>query len=88
MAAITGHHALDDLDADSLEHCIQRLILSYQRTRSTLTAWSVVQHAQALCSHPDFEGSDEDRCAWHRTSSHWRWLAEQGRRSGFAEDAA
>ena len=88
MAAIPGHDAPEDLDPDSLEHSIHTLVHAYQTTRSTLTAWSVVRHAQALCSHPDYEGSDEDRCAWHRTSAQWRWLAEQGRHSGYAEDAA
>ena len=87
MAAIPNHpYALDELDPDSLEQGIHTLVYAYQKTRSTLIAWFVVHGAQALCRHPDYEGSDEERCAWHRTLSQWRWLAQQRHRSGYAED--
>jgi len=89
MAAIPNYpYALDELDPEALELGIHTLVSSYQQTRSALIAWFVVHYAQALGCHPDYEGSDEERCAWHRTSSQWRWLAKEKHRSEHAEDAA
>jgi len=68
--------ALEDLDPEALEHGIRCLLDTYQQTRSALIAWFLVHYAQTLCRHPDYEGSDEERCAWRRVSVRWRWLAQ------------
>jgi len=68
--------AFENLEPEALENGIFALLASYQDSRSGLIAWFVVRYAQALCKHPDFEGSDEERCAWQRLAAQWRWLAQ------------
>jgi hypothetical protein len=68
-------HRFESLDPEALENGIRALICSYQHTRSRSVAAYVVCYARVLCSHPDFAGSDEERCAWHRLAGQWRWLA-------------
>ena len=63
------------LEPEALEKGIHTLVACYQNTRSGPVAWFVVRYAQALCRHPDFEGGDEERCAWRRLASQWRRLA-------------
>ena len=70
---------LDQLDPDILKRGIRELVSSYQVSRSAIVAWSIVRYAQYLCCHPDFEGSDEERCGWYRLARQWRWLASGGR---------
>ena len=68
-------NGFESLDPEALENGISALICSYQDTRSRRVAWFVVHYALALCCHPDFAGSDEERCAWRRLAAQWRWLA-------------
>ena len=68
-------NAFVELEPEALESGIRALVSSYQKTRSALIAWLVVRYAQALCQHPDFEGSDAERCAWRRLANKWRLLA-------------
>jgi hypothetical protein len=69
------HNGFESLDPEALEIGIGALIPAYQAARSRSLAWFVVHYAQALCRHPEFAGSDEDRCAWQRLAGQWRWLA-------------
>jgi hypothetical protein len=43
--------------------------------RSTAMAMAVAQHIEALCAHPDYRGSWEERCAYRRLARHWNGLA-------------
>ena len=54
---------------------LESLLQTYQSSRSALRAWLVVHYAEALCRHPEFEGSDEQRCHYRRLARKWRWLA-------------
>jgi hypothetical protein len=67
--------AFDVLDPAAIERGIRFFMTAYQQSRSAMLAWFVVRYAQALCRHPDFEGSDEERCAWRRVARQWRLLA-------------
>lgn len=67
--------AFDVLDPEAIERGIRYFMAAYQKSRSAMLAWFVVRYAQALCCHPDFEGSDEERCAWRRVANQWRLLA-------------
>jgi hypothetical protein len=42
---------------------------------STDMASAIVQHIEALCGHPDYRGSWEERCAYRRLARHWNGLA-------------
>ena len=64
------------LDPDSLEQWLSILVAAYHRSRASLDAWEVSHCIQALIQHPDYEGSDEDRCAYGRLSRQWGWLAQ------------
>jgi hypothetical protein len=67
--------AFDVIDPAAIERGILYFMAAYQRQRTEMLAWFVVRYAQALCRHPDFEGTDEERCAWRRVASQWRLLA-------------
>lgn len=69
--------AIDPLE---LQFGLHKLMSAYQTSRSALRAWLVVHYAEAICQHPDFEGTDEQRCAYRRLASQWRWLASRGGR--------
>lgn len=64
--------AFENLEPEALENGILALVASYHDSRSGLIAWFVVRYAQALCKHPDFGGSDEERCAWQPNGGGWR----------------
>lgn len=80
--APAGNNTLDRLDPESLERGLYCLVRNYQATRSAMIAWFVVRYAQALCQHPDFEGSSEQRCAWRRLAAQWQWLAQTADTTG------
>lgn len=75
-ALIHPSTAFETLEPEALKNGISVLLATYQDTRSGLVACFVARYAQALCRHPEFEGSYEERCAWHRMAGHWRWLAQ------------
>ena len=58
-----------------LQNGLECLLRTYQSSRSALRAWLVVHYAEALYRHPEFEGSDEQRCGYRRLAQQWRWLA-------------
>lgn len=65
------------LDPDGLEHWLTTLVAAYQRSRAALDAWAVCHCMRALIGHPDYEGSDEERCAYTRLARQWDWLAQR-----------
>ncbi|MCP5160030.1 MAG: ATP dependent RNA helicase [Gammaproteobacteria bacterium] len=62
--------ALRDLEAQ-----LSQLIREYLNRRSSDMAMSVARHIEALCVHPDYRGSWEERCAYRRLARHWNGLA-------------
>ena len=51
------------------------LITRYAQTRAPALAGDIVQHIEAICTHPGFDGGSEDLCSYLRLKAHWRWLA-------------
>lgn len=78
----------DQIDPSELEHGLTSLMQAYQHSRSALRAWLVVRYAEALYRHPAFEGSDEQRCVYHRLARQWRWLATAGDRTHRSADGS
>jgi len=62
-------------EADKLLEYIHDFIHAYQETGASIYAWMVYQSANKLWRHPDYEGSDEDRCAFRKLSNQWKMLA-------------
>lgn len=67
------------LDPDSLALWINHLVTAYQRSQSSSLAWAIMRCTQALSQHPDYEGSDEDRCLYGRLARQWGWLLQSRR---------
>ena len=63
------------LAPQEIEIQLGQLICECLHRRSTDLAASVVQHVEALCAHPDYRGSWEERCAYRRLARHWSGLA-------------
>lgn len=63
------------LAPQEIEACLGQLIRRYWTQRSMTIAAAVVQHIKALCEHPDYRGSWEERCAYRRLARHWNGLA-------------
>lgn len=63
------------LDPDHLEHCLLSLVAVYQCRRAAPNAQAIARCVRSLIGHPDYEGSDEDRCAYRRLARQWDWLA-------------
>jgi hypothetical protein len=63
------------LDPEQLESQIGFLIGRYQGVRCKAMAQSIVQHMEALCSHPDYLRAESAHCAYHRTLKAWRIIA-------------
>lgn len=75
LAVVDSDNPFLYLEPEVLEREIRVLVEAYQRSRLALLAEFVAHYAQALCIHPGFEGTDQERCEWHRVSAHWRWFA-------------
>lgn len=58
-----------------IEIRLGQLIRGYLKRRSTALATAVVRYIEALCAHPDYCGSWEERCAYRRLARHWSGLA-------------
>ena len=58
-----------------IEIRLRSLIRGYVQQRSTAVAVAVARHIEALCAHPDYRGSWEERCALRRLAWHWNGLA-------------
>jgi len=84
MNTIDQDTDFDALEADTLEQSIAKLVAQYQRSRSAMLAWIVARYAQILSRHPDFGGSEAERCAYCRLSQQWRWLAQASGGQGHA----
>ncbi len=67
--------SLHSLPPPEIKAQLNQLIRRYLERRSTVTAAAVVRHLEALCAHPDYRGSWEDRCAYRRLARHWNGLA-------------
>jgi hypothetical protein len=67
---------LVSLASETLEQRLAKLIRRYVRRRSKDLADAVVQHLEALCLHPDYDGDADQRCAYRRLAKHWRWLSQ------------
>ncbi|AGA90807.1 hypothetical protein Thimo_2053 [Thioflavicoccus mobilis 8321] len=69
---------LDHLDPQTIQRRLGPLMRRYLSSRSAPAAHSVARHIEALCCHPDFFGTDDERCVYLRLVRQWRWLADQG----------
>lgn len=58
-----------------IETQLGQLICECLNRRSIDLAAAVVQHIEALCAHPDYRGSWEERCTYRRLARHWNGLA-------------
>lgn len=58
-----------------IENRLGQLIRGCLSQRSAVMAFEVMHHIEALCAHPDYHGSWEERCAYRRLAQHWRGLA-------------
>jgi hypothetical protein len=74
MNARSLHHP-HPLAPREIETRLGQLIRGYLQLRSTAMAMAVAQHIEALCAHPDYRGSWEERCAYRRLARHWNGLA-------------
>lgn len=63
------------LTPQDIEARLGHLIRGYLIRRSTATAATIARHVEALCAHPDYRGSWEERCAYRRLARHWNGLA-------------
>ncbi|MFC1364955.1 MAG: hypothetical protein G8D61_15020 [gamma proteobacterium symbiont of Ctena orbiculata] len=63
------------MDPEFLTSRIGFLVWRYQLTRSKRMACSIVRHIEALCLHPELDGSALSRCGYQRSLRHWRMLA-------------
>ena len=78
LADPARHKPIASLAPTELQTGLEKLLQTYQTNRSSLCAWMVVHYAEALWQHPDFDGPDEQRCAYQRLAGHWRWRATAG----------
>ncbi|HRY15897.1 MAG TPA: ATP dependent RNA helicase [Candidatus Competibacteraceae bacterium] len=58
-----------------IEFRLRQLIRAYSKRSSIDLAVSVAWHIEALCAHPDYRSSWEERCAYRRLAWHWSALA-------------
>ncbi|MCB1773315.1 MAG: hypothetical protein KDI88_06830 [Gammaproteobacteria bacterium] len=81
MLAVSNENALENpflaLSVTDLQRGLDGLLQAYESGGSALRAWLVVHYAEALCRHPDFEGTDEQRCSYGRLAKQWHWLAHR-----------
>ncbi|MEY6433788.1 ATP dependent RNA helicase [Thioalkalicoccus limnaeus] len=68
---------LDQLDPEILQRELGTLMRRYLGSRSAPMARAVAGHLEALCCHPEFFGSNDERCVYLRLVRQWRWLADQ-----------
>jgi hypothetical protein len=69
---------LECLDPRAIEQRLGPLMRRYLASRSAAAAGRVARHIEALCCHPDFFGTNDERCVYLRLARQWRWLADQG----------
>lgn len=63
------------LDSEVIERDLEFVMMRYQKNRSPSLANKVLQYIEALCNHPYFHGSDEQRCTYRRLAISWRHIA-------------
>ena len=83
MNARSLHHPQHQLAPQEIEVRVGSLIRGYLHHRSTALAVAVARHIEALCDHPDYRGSWEERCAYRRLARHWNGLAWIASAHGF-----
>ncbi len=76
-------HPQHQLAPREIEVRVGSLIRGYLHHRSTAVAVAVARHIEALCAHPDYRGSWEERCALRRLARHWNGLAWIASAQGF-----
>lgn len=69
----------DDLTPQELKDRLACLMRWYTVRRSPWLALAVATLLDDLCRHPDYDGTEADRCACHRSVSRWRYLAGSDR---------
>ena len=62
-------------EPDRLLECMHDFIHAYQETGASSHAWMVYESADRLWCHPDYEGSDEERCLFRKLAGQWKMLA-------------
>ena len=68
---------VDQLDSEIMEKDLEFIMRQYQENRSPLLAKRVLNQIEALCNHPFFHGSDEQRCCYRRLAQQWRHFASE-----------
>lgn len=69
--------SLAKTDSDLLEEQLKDLLASYQEARSPSLAQRLVQCLEALITHPQLPGGDEQRCQYCSLARRWRYLADR-----------
>ena len=62
-------------DADGVARQLALLVRRYAETGSVHIAQAILRHIDLLHTHPAFDASSGERCAYLRLRSHWRLLA-------------
>jgi len=67
---------LDELyEVDELLLNFSAFVHAYQETGATLFAWMIHRAASQICLHPEYDGTDEERCAYKKLSKQWKMVA-------------
>lgn len=64
------------IDPPTLKKGIDALVKAYQISGSSNIAWAVVDYSETLVRHPEFDGTDAERCMYTQLALKWRWLAQ------------
>lgn len=78
---------LVQIKPESLEQRLGTLMRRYLRTRSPALARLVVRHIEALCAHPGYHATPEQRCVYRKMAAHWRCLAARNTRREYPQAA-
>ena len=62
-------------EVEELVSNIQAFVHAYQVTGATLFAWMIHRAARQIWEHPEYEGTDEERCTYRKLSKQWKMVA-------------
>ena len=62
-------------EVDTLLQNIHAFIHAYQETGAPMFAWMIHRAANVLWQHPEYEGTDEERCKYRKLSKQWKMVA-------------
>lgn len=65
----------DNYEVDELVSNIHAFVNAYQVTGATLFAWLIHRAASQIWLHPEYEGTDEERCTYRKLSKQWKMVA-------------